>query len=240
MDQIIKTVTVFGRKLGIDLWIVAQSAINVSRVVLDNASTIIRFRTGGISDKLMDEVLSLTEKEKEILGSLPKGFCVVLRKMVHNKPVLVNVPLFDIPDLNDEERNILMADKVKEMREKYLTVIEDKSESVSGESELTADQIHILKDYAISPYESISDKARKLGYSNPTLTRHLKELEEQGFITSVNVNLGKGIGTIKLYKFTDKAIVKVGKQNLVGRGSLGHGFYMHLVKRYYQHNGIQN
>jgi DNA-binding MarR family transcriptional regulator len=234
MNEIVKTITVYGRKLNIDLWIVAQSAFNTSRFVLDNATTIIRFKTGGISDKVLEPVLRLSDREEEILSKCPAGFCAVLRKMVHNKAFLAMIPYVALQELSIEERDTLMEVRMKEMREKYLTVVEEKGEEVKEESELDTDEIHILKDYAIAPYESVTEKANKLGYSTANCVRHIKGLKENGYLQEVSVSVGKSIGVIKLYKLTAKGIEKVGKQNLVGRGSLVHGYWMYVIKRFYE------
>jgi DNA-binding MarR family transcriptional regulator len=234
MNEIVKTITVYGRKLNIDLWIVAQSAFNTSQFVLDNATTIIRFKTGGISDKVLEPVLRLSDREEEVLAKCPPGFCAVLRKMVHNKAFLAMIPYMPLQEMSSEGRDTLMEVRMKEMREKYLTVVEEKTEEVKQEIELDTDEIHILKDYAIAPYESVTEKANKLGYSIANCVRHTKGLKENGYLQEVSVSLGKSIGVIKLYKLTEKAIEKVGKQNLVGRGSLVHGYWMHVIKRFYE------
>lgn len=237
VSEMIKIITVFGRKLNIDLWIVAQSAFNTSKFVLDNATSVIRFKTGGISDKVLEQVLKLTEAEKNILAKCPSGFCVVQRKMVYNKAFLTMIPFVPIDDISREERSLLMEARIKEMREKYFKIISETKEQTTQEQEPNADEIYILKDYANSPYENITEKAIKLNYSTPTLVRHLKNMQEHGYLQEINVSLGKSVGVIKLFRFTEKAVHKVGKQLLIGRGSLAHGYYMQIIKRFYEGHG---
>jgi DNA-binding MarR family transcriptional regulator len=151
-------------------------------------------------------------------------------------PVLVKTILLDLPEISDEMRDRIMQSRLERMREKYLSTIAEEAEDMKQE-ELDSDKIHILKDYAHAPYESMTEKALKLGYSVATFVRHLKELREQDFLEEAKVNLGKALGVVKLYKLSEQAIKIVGKQNLVGRGSMVHGFWMNVIKQYYESEG---
>ena len=243
VNELIKTILIYGRKLNIDLWVVSQSAFNTSKFILDNASTIVRFKTGAISDKCLNQLMPLSTSEEKLFGLFKTGCCLFLRKSVCPKPIPVYVPFFPLGEISDDERNAIMEPRISQMKQNYLKVFKDQSENNVHQQEpiieLDADKIHILKDIAISPYESITERSIKLGYSTPTLVRHLKTLEEQGYIKQIPVNLGKGIGIIKLSKLEEKAIALVGKQKLVGRGSIVHGFWMITIQKYFENQQYQ-
>ena len=142
MNELVKTILVYGRKLKIDLWLVAQSAFNTSKYVLDNATTIIRFKTGGISDKALEQVIEMSEKEREILARCPTGFSAVQRNLVYRKPVLVATPLFPMREMSEAERDAIMKSRLERMRAEHLTVIEDKTiqENQPSEYDLKIDE----------------------------------------------------------------------------------------------------
>jgi hypothetical protein len=83
MSELIKTITVYSRKLKIDLWIVAQSSFGLSKYVLDNVSTVIQFRTGALSEDVMKKLTELSDQEAKLLELLPRGYCAVNKRLIH-------------------------------------------------------------------------------------------------------------------------------------------------------------
>ncbi len=237
INELLKTINVFGRKLNIDFWLVSQSLVNVSRSILDSATTLISFKVGSLSQELLNRTLNLNEREQSTLNALPTGYAVVSRKMIYPKPFVVRTPRISLEEISKHERESLMKPRIEEMRSRYLTIVEDAITENRDQNSLDADEIHILKDIAISPYESLSERALKLGYSVPTLYRHVKLLKDEKYLQEIPITLGKGIGVIKLYKLQEKAISLTGKQRLVGRGSMIHGYWMHTIGKYYELNG---
>ncbi len=237
INELLKTINVFGRKLNIDLWLVSQSLVNVSKYILDSATTLISFKIGSISDDLLTKTLNFNEREQGIVSALPKGYAVVSRRMASPRPFLVRTPLLPIQEINEQERDSIMKSRIEKMRSRYMTIVADSPTDTPGDNSLDTDEIHILKDIAISPYESLSERALKLSYSVSTLYRHVKSLKDKKYLQEIQITLGKGIGVIKLYKLEEKAISLTGKQQLVGRGSMIHGYWMHTIKKYYELNG---
>jgi len=80
MSELVKMVTVYGRKLNIDLWIVAQSSFSLSKYILDNVSTVFRFSSGRISEDILNKLMRLSEREAEIVSKLPRGVCAVSKR----------------------------------------------------------------------------------------------------------------------------------------------------------------
>jgi hypothetical protein len=163
INELLKTINIFGRKLNIDLWLVSQSVINISNYILDSATTIIKFKTGSLTDAKMKSILNLNTREQEIASKIPKGYVILSRKLIHPSPLLISTPLFPMKELSDGEKRDIMLPRLEQMRSQYMTVMPEQVSMVSEEDELSNDQIHILKDIQIVPYETLSERALKLG-----------------------------------------------------------------------------
>jgi len=241
----VATLATQARSYGMGLVVLCQNPVTkIITEVLSNSANLICFHIGGTEVRGMAECMGLTQEQTELLQHLKPGSAIMKTNLGYTYPVQIEVKLIDITSPSDAEVEAIMrpvwnellskvvpvekASTVNKVEEIKSTIKEQKA--FSGEkAELKPDNITLLKDIHLRPYEFTENRYRQSSLTRNRAIRSKEMLCRLGFIEEVRIKSGRQGKQPTILRLTEKGLAYLGINKPTAKGSNEHCWWQHFA-----------
>ncbi|OVE79133.1 hypothetical protein BVY01_03420 [bacterium I07] len=226
------------------LMVNVQSVTTLPQIIREGASVVLCKRLNDQDEvSVIGKMMNFSSQEQyDAIMSLKISDAIFIDKERGSIPISVIVPNYPTQVIDDEMIDHFQSGHIHRIiggviREKP----REEERAERKQEDLAYNSKVVLEDLKRFPFDFQHERERRLSMNVRIISDTLDGLLKQGWIRKHDkkINLGKGKGQFQPYLFTEKTVVKFGKQNILGKGSIDHAFRQYRADKHYSERGYQ-